>query len=891
MERKREFAVGPWSCRRLRGIVSQSFRAVGVLLCVAAFALSSSSLRADTIIKADNTAFLSFGSSWVGGNVPEPVDIILWDSTVSGANTVSLGALNFLIGTLQITNPGGPVTINGIGTLQLGANGIPFVGIDMSSATADLTINAHVEIEDTPAVNTWTVAAGRTLTINGSVRENGPAPKILTITGAGTTYISGSITDDAKDDLSVTKDGTGTLILDGANDYSGDTTVNQGVLNLRNSSALRGTKPGNTIVNAGGELQLQGNISIPGAEDLSLTGTGAGGPGSAALRNITDGNQLNGSITLQDAPGVVRINSDSGNLALLGSILEDGTSDKILTFGGSGDIDVVGVIAGGADIALAKDGTGTLRLAGNNSFSGPAVITGGEVILSGNGGISLLEVGVLATAAGITVSNAALTLDNTLTNKNDRIGNRQVTLNSGTFNFTHGPTSSNFTETIGAELTLNSGASTIATDTSADAGRSVLTFGSLARTPDTGATVDFGGGSGNPSADNDNNNVNFTSLSPGLIGAWATVGGSSFATYTTGRAAGVNSVEALDTYEQTVTRLDSGTKSIDSNAADNVQITDGTGSAGDITLSAATTTINTLTNSATGIDAPAGGVTIDPAGQTLRVNGILNAADASALTIGTGTDNGTLTANTDGGELILHNFSSNTMTVNSVIADNGAASTLTKAGTGVVMVTGANSYSGATFVNQGVLEVAGATGALAGTTSVTINTDGVVLLTSTSTDTGGQINDSAAIFLAGGTIEAGVDGIDESVGALTLSLDSTIDFGVLTGTNSFRFADSTGLWASEATLNVLNYTVDSDHLYFGDIAEAGVDLDQLIQINFYSGSSVEPGDFLGTAIYLDDGEVGIPAVPEPSTTALVLCFLLVLIGFRERRRIALICGR
>jgi autotransporter-associated beta strand protein len=273
------------------------------------------------------------------------------------------------------------------------------------------------------------------------------------------------------------------------------------------------------------------------------------------------------------------------------------------------------------------------------------------------------------------------------------------------------------------------------------------------------------------------------------------------------------------------------------------------------------------------------------------VNGIINAAGASALTIGTGTNNGTLTAKTDGGELILHNFSSTTMTVNSVIADNGTASALTKAGTGVVMVTGANSYSGATFVNQGVLEVGGATGALAGTTSVTINADGVVLLSSTSTDTGGQINDSAAIFLAGGTIEAGVDGIDESVGALTLSLDSTIDFGVLTGTNSFRFADSTGLWTSETTLNILNYTVDSDHLYFGDIAEAGVDLDQLIQINFYSGNSVDPGDFLGTASYLAAGEVGIPAVPEPSTTALVLCFLLVLIGFRERRRIALICGR
>ncbi len=89
---------------------------------------------------------------------------------MTGANTVSLGTIDLLISAVQISNPGGLVTINGVGTLQLGAT-VGGVGIDMSSATANLTINSKVAIEDSPAIHIWDVAAGRTLTINGHVDE------------------------------------------------------------------------------------------------------------------------------------------------------------------------------------------------------------------------------------------------------------------------------------------------------------------------------------------------------------------------------------------------------------------------------------------------------------------------------------------------------------------------------------------------------------------------------------------------------------------------------------------------------------------------------------------------------------------------------------------------
>ncbi len=842
----------------------------GVWLVVAGLAVVGSSLQADTLTKADNTDNLNLATSWVQNVAPGPADILLWNSTVTGANTVSLGLPNLLVSTVQINNPGGLVTINGLGTLQLGANGTN-VGIDMSSATADLTINSNVALEDSPAAHIWDVAAGRTLTINGNVDENGPSNKTLTINGDGITRITGVI-GTGENDLSIEKNGSGMLVISGANLYGGTTTVNQGVLRISNSDALGSNRvAGDVTINAGGELQLLGNISLANGEDLSITGTGAGGPGSAAIHNLAGGNQLNGDIVLQDVVGVVRINSDSlGTLSLLGNITEDGGSDKILAFGGNGTITVSGNIGGGTDIlAVTKDGTGTLILSGNNSYRGDTVVREGTLTING-------ATGDIGDSASVTINNATLTLDNTLANKTDRIGNVPVTMNSGTFNFIHGAQAGpDYSERIDNTLTLNSGASTIRTDVSNTADSSLLRFKTLAR--GQGATVNFVGG---PSAANDDNNVRFDDQAAGLIGAWATVGGTNFATYNT--ASANDSVEALTTYEQTLTRLSSGTKIISNGGTNNVVVTEGTGTAGDITLGSAITTINTLTNSATGTSRAAGGVTIDPAGQTLQVNGILNGANSTELTIGNGTNNGTLTAKTAGGELIIQNYSSNAVTVNSVIANNSTASSLTTAGTGSIIVTAANTYSGVTIVNQGTLQVSGTAGALANTSSVTVNTSGTLLLSSTTTVRagGGMINDTAGVTLAGGTIRAGVNGINETVGALTLSNSSVIDFGTLTGTNNLRFGDSTGLWTAGTTLSIINYTGNTDHLFFGTVTGAGVDTGQLGQINFYSDSSLD--SFLGTGIYLPDGEVA--PVPEPSTW-IGGVLAVAAVAFTQRRRL------
>ena len=127
------------------------------LVCAASIAVFAATAHAATITKADNLDDLSLSTSWLLGAVPGAGDIALWDSNVTAASTVLLGA-NLSWSGIRILNPAGPVTINAGNTLTLGTG-----GIDMAAATQNLTINAAVNIGAGKQV--WDVAAGQTLTV------------------------------------------------------------------------------------------------------------------------------------------------------------------------------------------------------------------------------------------------------------------------------------------------------------------------------------------------------------------------------------------------------------------------------------------------------------------------------------------------------------------------------------------------------------------------------------------------------------------------------------------------------------------------------------------------------------------------------------------------------
>jgi len=127
--------------------------------------MSGTLAQATVINKANNSDNLNLTTSWLGGVAPGAGDIAAWNSTVTGANTVKLGAGTSWLG-IQIAGPGGLVTIADDGnTLTNGS-----AGIDLSAATQNLTLSNNVVLD--AGVQDWTVASGRALTLGGSLVRN-----------------------------------------------------------------------------------------------------------------------------------------------------------------------------------------------------------------------------------------------------------------------------------------------------------------------------------------------------------------------------------------------------------------------------------------------------------------------------------------------------------------------------------------------------------------------------------------------------------------------------------------------------------------------------------------------------------------------------------------------
>ncbi len=218
-----------------------------------------------------------------------------------------------------------------------------------------------------------------------------------------------------------------------------------------------------------------------------------------------------------------------------------------------------------------------------------------------------------------------------------------------------------------------------------------------------------------------------------------------------------------------------------------------------------------------------------------------------------------------------------TYTLGNSLADNANTTALVKGGEGTWTLNGSHSFTGATTVNEGVLDL-GLSGRLTHTESVTVNAGGTLLLGAVTGDD--QVSNSAAITLAGGTIARGAnEGLDEDLGTLTLSASSIIDFGDSLETQRLRFqASAAQSWSG--TLSVWNWTSGVDHLHFGT-NNSGLTSGQLSQIRFYSDSGQTEIGAGFSPYFTGPGEV-VP-VPEPSSTLLALG-LMALAAARETLR-------
>ncbi|WP_077961429.1 fibronectin-binding autotransporter adhesin ShdA [Salmonella enterica] len=337
----------------------------------------------------DNTNYeLSTGLSWYAGANSA--------RAAHGTFTVDAGSTFTVTSELDETTAtsnwnGSKLTKQGDGTLILSNTGNDY---------GDTEIDGGIlAAKDAAALGTGdvTIAESATLelsqgTLDNNVTGEGQIVKSgsdeLIVTGAndysgGTTISGGTLTADNADSLgtgavanngvlqvgegelkntlsgtgSLVKIGTGELTLNGDNDYSGGTTIDDGVLIADNADLLGTGAVANSGVLKVGEGELENTLS--GTGSLVKTGTGE--------LTLSGDNDYSGGTTIDDGV-LIADNADSlgtGAVANNG-VLQVGDGELENTLSGSG--------------SLVKTGTGELTLNGDNSYSGGTTITGGTLI-------------------------------------------------------------------------------------------------------------------------------------------------------------------------------------------------------------------------------------------------------------------------------------------------------------------------------------------------------------------------------------------------------------------------------------------------------------------------------------------------------------------------------
>ena len=412
------------------------------------------------------------------------------------------------------------------------------------------------------------------------------------------------------------------------------------------------------------------------------------------------------------------------------------------------DAFIINGAVSGEGMDFAKWGWNTVSLRGANSYTGDTILNAGTLKIDFNGPASPTA-NVVLPASPLVLKGGTLTV----TAKSAASRTQRFDL-------------------VKAEC----GAPTITLESSSGANL-LLSLDALAQTK--GGTINLKQPTGNTTI-NANNGYTTTNANnaAGILGGYLTVmpqngtGPTDWASND-----GVNIV-AYTGY----TTLAGDSTTIVDNASSNIQISNA--STDTVFLAGSTVSINSLKMKDTAARM------IDLGTGTLRLGslgGILTPPSTGSLTL----NNGTLTAggaDDTAGEIVVVNAT--TITNTAVVANNGSgAVALTKSGSGLLVLTTNNTYTGGTFVNAGTLLLSSLTNSLSPDSEIvvnggTLNLNNSVQNLSTNfvirggTVTNGTITKTGSNFDAqGGTIYAILKGsvglVKTSAGSLTLRGDNT----------------------------------------------------------------------------------------------------------------------
>ena len=338
--------------------------------------------RSDSTVNGSNATFNQTGGTATVGTL-----------TIGGAASGSSGV------TASLNLSDGQFTANAFTVLAAGNTNAATINI---SGTADVTLPAFPTARGTGSTATITLdggtlrpAAASTAYMGGLTNAFIKAGGAKIDTGFDIAISQALLEDAISTGGGLTKEGPAALTLQGANTYTGVTSVNAGTITIGDANAL-GTPAGNTVVASGARLFVQSGVTnqiVP--EPIILSGAGTDGTGVLRFGGGVTGVQMSGPITLA-ADALIK-NDGSTTSTLSGGIT---IADKVLTFTGDASSTNTVSTAGisGSTGSVVKTGAGTLALAAAGTYSGGTSLQGGFINVNDS---NALGTGTATVAGGV----------------------------------------------------------------------------------------------------------------------------------------------------------------------------------------------------------------------------------------------------------------------------------------------------------------------------------------------------------------------------------------------------------------------------------------------------------------------------------------------------------
>jgi fibronectin-binding autotransporter adhesin len=694
--------------------------------------------------------------------------------TLSGVNTYT-GVTTISGGILSVSSLANGGNSSNIGAATAAAANLVLDGGVLQYTGATTATNRLFTLTPNGGTLDSGGTGGLTFAGPGAVAFTGSGARTLTLTGTGNTgFLSLDVGNAGASSVGLTKSGSNSWFLTGTNTYSGSTAVQSGTLVINSLSAASANSA--YVVDASLLLSPAGAYTIGSLSGSGvLQGKSSGGAGIATL--TVGGNNFSTTYS---------------------GLLRDAST------------------AGGQLLALTKTGSGTLTLSGSNTYTGETTINGGSIQLDSAGAISSTGTisfggGTLrfttnnttdysarfSTAAGqqyrLDTNSQTVTLATNLTSTGGSLNkiNSGTLVLSGSNEFTGGVTITN------GRLQLSNANALGSTGTIAFAGGTMVFSASN--------TVDYSSrftstGTSPYSFDTNNETVTLASdlagtgkgLTKGGTGTLILTGASSYTGVTSilngtvsvstlanggsNSGIGASTSDAANLVLNNATLRYTGVSSVSTNRAFTLN-----GSGGTISVTSSATT--TLVISGGGVGP--GRLTKDGVG-ILSLTGTNTYTGSSTVSAGTlSIGNGVVTGSVTGNILNNASLQFNNPSTTSFSGDITGTGTLNHLPTGILTLLGTNSYSGATTVTSGTLQIGngGTTGSITSNITLSASTSNLTFNRSDSVSYAGVVSGSGNLTKTGaGTLT--LTGANTYSGTTTISGGRLFVNGTKTGSGN-----------------------------------------------------------------------------------------------------------